>query len=152
MVYLYTMLNTKFTLISYPPILKISFGLSMHGLSYSLKRNWRSNSKFTHQLIMDSPDLIPVLLHYDSNINGLWKFLFSLRSSPVWYLQFPKMCKVFWIKSLRLKQIFYQYCLWWEQHSTFCKIWTWPSSAFKAVTEAILVWSQWKFLEMWVRY
>ena len=68
-----SLLITIFISISCPPFLKISFGSSRHGFSYSLWGNSKSNSKFTHQLIMDSPHLITVLLRYDSEINGLWK-------------------------------------------------------------------------------
>ena len=62
--------NTKFTFVSCPNILKISMGSSNYGVSYRLQGNQRSNSKLTHKLIMDSPDLIPVLLDYGSKING----------------------------------------------------------------------------------
>ena len=70
-----SLLNTKFTFISYPHFQKLSLGSRKYGLGYSLQGHWRSSSKFTHLLIMDSPDLTPVILNHDSESNGLWKFV-----------------------------------------------------------------------------
>ena len=58
---------------SYPHILKISIGSSEHGLSHSLKGNQSSNSKFTHLLIMDLPNMIPLLLDNVRKVNCLFK-------------------------------------------------------------------------------
>ena len=44
----WSLLNTKFTLILYPHILKISLRLSNYGSRYSLVDNQRSNSEITH--------------------------------------------------------------------------------------------------------
>ena len=44
----WSLLNTKFTLILYPHILKISLRLSNYGSRYSLADNQRSNSEITH--------------------------------------------------------------------------------------------------------
>ena len=44
----WSLLNTKFTLILYPHILKISLRLSNYGSRYSLANNQRSNSEITH--------------------------------------------------------------------------------------------------------
>ena len=44
----WSLLNTKFTLILYPHILKISLRLSNYGSRYSLADNQRSSSEITH--------------------------------------------------------------------------------------------------------
>ena len=76
------------------------------------------------------------------------KFFMTKRHFSVWDLQFFKIQEVIWIKSLKLKLTFCQE----SKTMIACKIWTWPPSAFEAVAEAILAWSQWNFLEMWARY
>ena len=147
------MLNTKFTFVSYPPILNISFGLSIHGLSYSLQSNWRSNSKFTHQLIMNSPDLSPVLLHYSSDINGLWKvFIFQKILSDLISSIFQKSIKLFESNPWDLNKSFVNTASHESKILIVCKFSTWPPTAFEAVAEAIHAWSLWKFQEVWVRY
>ena len=44
-----------------------------NGLSHSLKGDQSSNSKFTHLLIMDLPNLIPLLLDNVRQVNCLLK-------------------------------------------------------------------------------
>ena len=48
-------------------------GSSEYGLSHSLKGDQSSNSKFTHLLIMDLPNLIPLLLDNVRQVNCLLK-------------------------------------------------------------------------------
>ena len=48
-------------------------GSSEYGLSHSLKGDQTSNSKFTHLLIMDLPNLIPLLLDNVRQVNCLLK-------------------------------------------------------------------------------
>ena len=101
---------------------------------------------------MNSLDLITVLLHNDSEINGLWRIVLVQRHFWDWYLQFFKIHEGILIKSLKLNHNFVNNVSHKSKAMIVCKFFTWPLTAFVDVAEATLAWSQWKFMEMWVRY
>ena len=64
-VIIYCFRASKFTLIYYPHILKVSLGWSKYGSSHSLQSNQRSNSKYTH---------LYAFIH-KRHIYGVWKLI-----------------------------------------------------------------------------
>ena len=141
------MLNTKFTFISYPHFQKLSLGSSKYGLSYSLQGHWRSSSKFTHLLIMDSPDVTLVILNHDSEICSCPKDIFKFD-----ICNFSKSMSLFDSNLWGLKIPFVNTHSYESKTMIVCKFWTFPPTPFEAVAETILAWSQWNFQISRVRY
>ena len=79
--WIWSLLKTKLTFVTYPHILKISLASSRYGFRYSHRGKPRSKSKFTHQFITDSCYLIAVLLDCFNEINGFWKVI-NCRTCP----------------------------------------------------------------------
>ena len=135
------MLNTKFTFVSYPDFLKIS----LQGIK-------RSNSNFTHQLIMDSLELIPLLLIHGYDTNGFEKFVLAQR-------HFPAIFQMSWGYLNQTSETHTMPFLAIVSHENkamivceFCQFWIWPLNTLEAVAEAMIAWSQWNFQDLWVRY
>ena len=142
------MLSTKFTLISDPQILKISFRSSKHGLRYSLKSTWMYISKFTHYhcflLRRDNGEKSNLKKWEVFSSNNL--ITFGRVQISIWKMSLNK--KNF-LGAINFNTIIQNHCnqIKWI-HNQVCKgvyILNWPLIALEAVAEAILASSQWNF-------
>ena len=87
-----------------------------------------------------------------------WKqWLMKIGSSPKGIFKFDicnfsKSMRLFESNLQDLKKLFVNTVPHESKTMIICKFWTLLPTAFEAVAETIFAWSQWKFLERWVRY